>query len=547
MRPPLGSGPRLVRSGPRGGSAARELIGSPTDAPTSGDLWQAAADTSPDPEAVLDRTGRILAVNEAWRRLRNDAGRDDEVGEHYQTVCDRARAFMPEAADAADAVRRVLHREQTTAYVEYQLGDRWHRLTVRACSSAGAAALVRHEDVTDQRRSRREASTARSYLDVVTDSMGEGVFVLDPEGRVQMMNAAAEDMLGWSSEAIQGQVMHDLTHFLRSDGSDYRRTECPILNAYTKDTVVRVPKDTFIRRDGSRLPVAYTAAPLRGPDGQPGCVVVFMDATHLRAEEQRLREQIAELSWVRRVEDALEQERLRLYTQPIVRLHDGEVVQQELLLRVLEPDGRVSPPTPYLEAAERYGLVGRIDRWVIRRAIGYAAAGAAVEVNVSAASLSDAPLLREAASWLTETGADPRLVTFEITETAIISDESAARAFVSGLRDLGVRIALDDFGAGYGGFTYLKHLPVDFLKIDREFVTDLASNDRSRHVVQAVVNLAHGFGLQTVAEGVEDEDARAVLRDLGVDMAQGFLLGRPTPIGDLGRAGTTIGDDRTTT
>jgi EAL domain-containing protein (putative c-di-GMP-specific phosphodiesterase class I) len=131
---------------------------------------------------------------------------------------------------------------------------------------------------------------------------------------------------------------------------------------------------------------------------------------------------------------------------------------------------------------------------------------------------------------------DPSLLTFEITETAIISDEAAARAFVSGMRDLGHRIALDDFGAGYGGFTYLKHLPVDFLKIDREFVQDLPDNERSRHVVEAVVNLARGFDLVTVAEGVEDEAALQLLRELGVDMAQGYHLGRPGPIGSPGCA-----------
>jgi EAL domain-containing protein (putative c-di-GMP-specific phosphodiesterase class I) len=256
-----------------------------------------------------------------------------------------------------------------------------------------------------------------------------------------------------------------------------------------------------------------------------------MDATGIREEEQRLRDQVEALSWLRRVEDALAEDRLLLYAQPIVDLRTGEVVQRELLLRVRETDGSIALPTPYLVAAERHGLIGDIDRWVVRQAVAMAAAGAPVEVNVSAASLSDARLLAEIERSLADSGADPGSLVLEITETAIVEDEAAASAFVHRLHQLGCAVALDDFGTGYGGFTYLKHLPVDFLKIDREFVRDLQVNDASRHVVQAVVNLAHGFGLHTVAEGVEDQVTLDLLVELGVDLAQGYHLGRPAPTG----------------
>ncbi len=125
---------------------------------------------------------------------------------------------------------------------------------------------------------------------------------------------------------------------------------------------------------------------------------------------------------------------------------------------------------------------------------------------------------------------DPATLVFEITETTLISDEAAARAFVEGLHRLGCRIALDDFGTGYGGFTYLKQLPIDYLKIDIEFIRDLRYDPASRRVVEAVVNIARGFGLETVGEGVEDDKTLQLLRTLGVDRAQGYLLGRPTPL-----------------
>jgi EAL domain-containing protein (putative c-di-GMP-specific phosphodiesterase class I) len=167
---------------------------------------------------------------------------------------------------------------------------------------------------------------------------------------------------------------------------------------------------------------------------------------------------------------------------------------------------------------------------VINRAVELAATGAAVELNVSAASISDPSLVDYIRRAIGRIGADPASLVFEITETTLISDEAAARAFVEGLHRLGCKIALDDFGTGYGGFTYLKQLPIDFLKIDIEFVRDLKYDPASQKVVEAVVNLARGFGLTTVGEGVEDAETLALLQSLGVDRAQGYHIGRPAPV-----------------
>ena len=135
---------------------------------------------------------------------------------------------------------------------------------------------------------------------------------------------------------------------------------------------------------------------------------------------------------------------------------------------------------------------------------------------------------------------------FEITETALIQDEVAARHFAERLHALGCKLALDDFGTGYGGFTYLKQLPLDYLKIDIEFVRDLATNPASSHVVQAVVALARGFSLQTVAEGVEDAETLELLRELGVDLAQGYHIAKPGPLAESVNEHTTIGAPRVT-
>ena len=154
-------------------------------------------------------------------------------------------------------------------------------------------------------------------------------------------------------------------------------------------------------------------------------------------------------------------------------------------------------------------------------------------MNLSADSLSSPQLCEEIESRLISSAVDPSLIVVEITETSLVKNEVAAAQILQRLADLGCQIALDDFGTGYGGFTYLKRLPVHYLKIDIEFVRDLTTDRSNRAVVEAVVNLARGFGQKTIAEGVEDEATLALLAELGVDYAQGYLFGHPEPADDV--------------
>lgn len=385
-------------------------------------------------------------------------------------------------------------------------------------------------DMSERVAAERAQLAARDYMRAVADSMGEGMFTLDVEGRLTYMNAAAERLLGWPREEIEGQVMHHIVHFRRADGSDLPIEECPILQARERGQTVRVEDDLFIRRDGRELPVAYTSSPFETEEGVEGCVVIFDDISERKASEARLQREADKLAWIGRIQEALAEDRFVLYAQPIVDLGTDAVVQSELLLRLRGEDGQIIAPGEYLGVAEQYGLIGEIDRWVIERGIEIAATGRPIEINVSAQSVGDQGILRHIEDCLQASGADPGLIVFEITETAIVEDEGTALAFTERLHALGCKLALDDFGTGYGGFTYLKQLPVDFLKIDIEFVRDLVTNPGSRHVVEAVVGLAQGFGLQTVAEGVEDAEAYALLRELGVDFAQGYFIARPGPL-----------------
>jgi PAS domain S-box-containing protein len=387
-------------------------------------------------------------------------------------------------------------------------------------------------DVSDRVSAEASLRTARDRLRAVTDSMAEGLYTLDAAGRFTYANRAAERLLGWTTAELEGRDMHATVHFRREDGSAFPAAECELLGVRQTGSVRRMDEDVFIRKDGTALPVSYTASPLDGQDGR-GAVVVFSDASDRRDARLRQESQLEALDWINRIHGALADDRFVLYAQPIIDLESGATVQHELLIRMLDEAGRLVAPGLFLPVAEEYGLIREIDRWVIRQAVALAAAGHPLEVNLSAESLGDPSLLGYVEQELTRTGADPAKLVFELTETALLRDEDAACSFIEGVDRLGSHVALDDFGTGYGGFTYLKRLPIDYLKIDIEFVRDLPHNLASRHVVRAVVSLARDFGLRTVAEGVEDDQTLALLREHGVDFAQGFGIGRPAPVADV--------------
>ena len=252
---------------------------------------------------------------------------------------------------------------------------------------------------------------------------------------------------------------------------------------------------------------------------------VGTDVTERRDREDDLR---AKLEWSLRIRQAIDEDRLVLHAQPIVDLATGEQVQQELLVRMRDEDGGLVMPGVFLPPAERFHLAPLIDRWVIAQAA-VLASDRRVEVNLSAQSMGDDSLVEYVETQLRDAGADPHNVVFEITETAAARDIEQATRLAEQLSALGCGFALDDFGTGYGSFTYLKHLPVDYIKIDIEFVRHLKPDSPDLQVVSAIIDVAKKFGIRTVAEGVENEEALELLRELGADFAQGYHLGRPRP------------------
>ena len=248
----------------------------------------------------------------------------------------------------------------------------------------------------------------------------------------------------------------------------------------------------------------------------------------------------ARLVEAERIRQALEEDRLLLYCQPILDLGKNEICQYELLLRLPDEErGEPLPPSAFLYGAERFGLIQAIDGWVVRQAIAliaeHARAGLrlVLNVNLSGKSIGDRKLAALIEETLDEAGIEPARLTFELTETSAIANVEEAKAFASRLRARGCRFALDDFGAGFGSFYYLKNLPFDYLKIDGDFIRGLATSPMDQLVVEAIVSIARGMGAKTVAEFVGDEETACLLRTIGVDHAQGYHIGLPRPVAEV--------------
>jgi diguanylate cyclase (GGDEF)-like protein len=243
------------------------------------------------------------------------------------------------------------------------------------------------------------------------------------------------------------------------------------------------------------------------------------------------------LTWGERIREAIDQERIVVYAQPIFDLRKECVAREELLVRMLDETGDVIPPSSFLPTAERLGLIAEIDRLVLAKAIELAGHSQPIAVNVSGASLCDPRLIEDVRGAIAD-GLNPAWLDFEITETAAITNMANARAFAETVTGMGCGLGLDDFGTGFSSFSYLKELPIQHLKIDLEFIRELPSSPTDQRLVQALVQFAKAFGQETVAEGIENAETLALVRAFEVDYAQGFHIGEPALVDD-GRTAAT--------
>lgn len=239
------------------------------------------------------------------------------------------------------------------------------------------------------------------------------------------------------------------------------------------------------------------------------------------------------VDWVPRIRDALAHDRFTLVFQPVVEVSDGRAVAYEALIRMTQPDGTVVLPEHFIPVAEHMGLIHDIDLWVVERAIDTLnaldgeRAGLSLNVNLSIHAFQDPALLALVRERLARTGVAPERITFEITETAAVANYEQTRSMVNALRAIGCRFALDDFGTGFSSFNYLRQFPVDYLKIDGSFIRNLLNDPIDQRLVRSIVEVGRALGKRIVAEFVEDVRTLELLRQYGVDRAQGNYIGEP--------------------
>jgi PAS domain S-box-containing protein len=483
-----------------------------------------AFDRSPNGMSVMALDGRWLRINDAYCRLLGYQP-DELVGAlasdftHPDDLA-KDREFVA----AAIAGQRV-SAEHDKRYVAKDGSIVWTRVWAEVIYDEAGSALyfVSHlQDIGDRRAAQDLVRESERTLHSVIDNTPAVICVKGRDHRYKLVNREFEQMFHVNRDWIVG------------------RSDAEVLPAATldetraKDQLVldggHAAQDemTTVRDDRERV-LLTTRFPLFDDDGAIHAVcIASTDITERRLEERVKRERLecSELIY-----SALAQERFVLHGQPIVDLGSNQAARVELLIRMkARGTGDLIAPAGFLPAAERFELISVIDEWVVDRAVALAAAGHRITVNVSAMTISDPRQVDRIEHAVITAEPPPQNVVFEITETAVADNLKAARTFEMRMRALGCAVALDDFGVGHGTFTYLKHLRVDYLKIDMQFVRNLLQDDEDRQVVQAIIGVARQFNIETIAEGVEDQPTLEELRRLGVDYAQGYWTGRPAPL-----------------
>jgi PAS domain S-box-containing protein len=507
-------------------------------AEASEELLRSAFDRAPIGMSVVAADGRWLRVNDAYCRMLGytrealvgttfrELTHPDDVAEDDEFVS----AVAAGETSSLERERRYLHRDGSIVWVHVRAE------VIRNEAGEPLYAVSHLQDITDRKRSAERLRDSERWLRSVIDNTPALIYVKGRDYRYQLVNAEFETVFGVRGDWIVGRSDEDILP--ASAVAEVRAKDRLVL-----DGGEAVQEEEATWRDGQERVFLTVRFPLLDEQGAVQAMCgMSTDITDRRLEERSRRER---LECSERIHSALTEGRFVLHGQAIVNLASMQVEQAELLIRMLKVRGGegLEEPREFLPAAERFDLIQVIDEWVIARACELAAAGHRVEVNLSAKTIADPTQVDRIEREVIDSGASPQNLIFEITETAVAENLDAARTFAQRLRKLGCSFALDDFGIGHGTFTYLRHLPVDYLKIDIQFVRHLLSEEEDRQVVRAIVGVAKQFEIKTIAEGVEDEATLKALHRMGVDYAQGYWLGRPMPLRQLWQVRVNRGGD----
>ena len=574
--------PRAGRPGePAGAPAGARLRAIDTLLADRGQLFRALFLSSPVPQALVGLDGHLLVVNDALCAL---AGRgiDDMVGRHVDLLAHPDDAPVADAAGGGDGAldpwlrrdgeRRLRRADGSELWVQ-QSHDVVHRST-----GTPQFAVLSLVDVTDRRRA-EEDLVLRAFTDpltglpnrrALTDRLNHALALSRRRGlqvglvhmdldRFQAVNdtlgteagdqllSQVADRLRWSTRVEDTAVRLGADEFLilAEDVEDLDGLRA------LADRLLAVLDDPFVL-GGREIVLSASVGLTLGSDVAPDDLLKQAHSALGRAKRDGSRARIEvhdggltedEVDLLQLETDlrrALDADELRLFYQPIVDLSDETLLGYEALIRWQHPTRGLLPPGAFLDAAENNRLTSRLGAWVLRRACSDAAgwpAGLRVHVNVSARHLAEEGFSELVGDALEASGLPPERLELEITEsTALFAAEATLQA-VQEVTARGVTLALDDFGTGYSAITALHRLPIHTVKIDRSFVAGVVREPSSAALVQGLLQLGQGMGLQVIAEGIEDLDQADWLRRHGCAMAQGYAFGRPAPL--PGRSETT--------
>jgi diguanylate cyclase (GGDEF)-like protein len=449
----------------------------------------------------------------------------------------------------------------------------WHHTPLNTWADGKPATISVGLDITDRKSAaqriswlaNRDPLTAlynRSYFEgvlahaVVRDMHGAMLYMdLDRFKEINELGGhqAGDDLLVLVSEMFQRQLSHAGT-IARLGGDEFAilmenasAEQAVILANIITQSLEKISLDVDGQKHRAVASIGIALYPDHG--ATPKELMASADFAMYRAKEdpaqrwhllsaQADKEVLQErVYWEERIRHALEHEGFELWGQPIASVDGLKVKHHEVLLRMRSSDtGEIVSPGSFIPVAERSGQIVSIDRWVISESLkmmgSWGDSDRRLALNVSGQSLHDEALTGFLENALKMSGVSAHRLVIEVTETAAVTDFATARCILQNIRDLGCAIALDDFGVGFSSFYYLDQLPIDYIKIDGSFIRDLPENKRSQMIVKAIVEIAKGFGKQTVAEFVDREPVYDILKEYGVDYIQGYWLGKPRPFSE---------------
>jgi PAS domain S-box-containing protein len=482
-------------------------------------LWEMSVDLL----AMASADGQLTRLSDSWKTVLGFSS-DQLIGRTYHELVhpDDREQTIAAMGPLRDRARQEAHFDNRCRTKDGSY--RWLAWTARAGDDPfGFYFVIR--DVTNVRASALDLNVTQELLRYGFEDAPVGMLVTNQGGAgVARVNRAMREITGREEHELL--ACDSLADFAGPDDADAFRSL--LARMAVGEIEYDEAEQALVRPDGSTVWVLRSISPLLDPHGE--AAALFMRATDIGEDKRREHladRRLVEAGWIRRIRDAIDHDRVVLYTQPIISVATREVVQHELLLRMLDEDGELILPLEFLPSAERHGLIEELDAWVVSQAVKLAAQGEPVDVNLSAASIGNPEILDHIERELSRCNVDPSKLVFETTEAALMKNAEHGEPFATRLTELGCGLAIDDFGPVDGSLTNVERYSPHYLKIDMEFVRQVAGSAMAQQVVKDIVALAAEVGQKTIAEGVEDEATLVVLGALGVDFAQGFHIGRP--------------------